>query len=263
LPQVKMEEVLLLTATGFEQEILRESMAAPIRQMVAGRCWTTGALAERGVRLVETGIGAVNAAHALTCALQATRPGLVVQLGVGGAYPGSGLRVGDLALASEENYGDLGVRTARGWEGGEIIGLAVLEKEQKYFNCFPLDQAWVSKAEVTLEKAAWDKGRARIKVGPFVTVQECSGTAALGAERQARFKAVCENMEGAAAAHLCRLYGVPFLELRGISNLVEERQRETWDLPLASRRAQEAVPLLLRELMAEGELPECRGQCSP
>ena len=54
-------------------------------------------------------------------------------------------------------------------------------------------------------------------------------------------------MEGAAAAHLCRLYGVPFLELRGISNQVEDRQVEQWNLPLASARAQRAGLHLLHK----------------
>ena len=34
---------------------------------------------------------------------------------------------------------------------------------------------------------------------------------------------VAESMEGAAAAHICALYGVPFLEIAGISNMVADR----------------------------------------
>jgi futalosine hydrolase len=52
-------------------------------------------------------------------------------------------------------------------------------------------------------------------------------------------------MEGASAAHLCRLYDVPFLEVRGISNLVQERRRHLWDLPLAADRAQRAALRLI------------------
>ena len=52
-------------------------------------------------------------------------------------------------------------------------------------------------------------------------------------------------MEGAAAAHVCALYGVPFLELRAMSNRVEKRDREQWDLVGAVARAQEAAARLL------------------
>ena len=48
-----------------------------------------------------------------------------------------------------------------------------------------------------------------------------------------RWGAVCENMEGAAAAHVSLLYGVPFAEARGISNIVEDRDRSRWDINTA------------------------------
>ena len=40
-------------------------------------------------------------------------------------------------------------------------------------------------------------------------------------------------MEGAAAAHICALYEVPFLEIRGISNLVADRDRGSWQVDRA------------------------------
>ena len=79
-----------------------------------------------------------------------------------------------------------------------------------------------------------------LRSGPFVTVQESSGTTELGNERARRFAAICENMEGAAGAHVCRLFDVPFLEIRGISNMVEDRRTERWEIPRAAGVAQEA-----------------------
>ena len=38
-----------------------------------------------------------------------------------------------------------------------------------------------------------------------------------------------------------RLYDVPFLEVRGISNLVEDRQPARWDIPGAADAAQSAL----------------------
>lgn len=192
--------------------------------------------------LVEGGLGAVNTAQALTCMLEAQPPDWVLQIGVGGAYTAAGLALGDWALACEEVYGDLGVQTPAGWRGAAEIGIPVLQQERPYYNSFPLEPAWVERARAALEPLG------PVAVGPFVTVQECSGTKALGDERQRRFNAVCENMEGAAAAHICRLYGVPFVELRAISNQVEDRRREDWDLPLACRRAQQGARALLQRI---------------
>ena len=232
------EEILVLSATAFEQLALREAVAERVQRKVAEREWVSGKIGAQPVTLVATGIGAVNAAHALTCYLQGQRPRRVIQVGVGGAYPESGASVGDLALASAEYYGDLGVRTPTGWQDSELIGIPVLEKGRLYFNCFPTDEQWVQRAAAALPEAY---------IGPFVTVQECAGTDELGMERGRHFGALCENMEGAAVAHLCTLYEVPFAELRTMSNIVEQRTPEQWDVPRAAARAQGAVQQLLEE----------------
>jgi futalosine hydrolase len=229
-----MGNVLVLSATAFEQGVLREQVEQRVTSAVAGKEWVSGRMGGRSVLLVATGIGAVNAAHALTCALQARRPDWVLQVGVGGAYPQGGLEIGALALASEEWYGDLGVRTDEGWQGADLIGIPVYGEDG--YNKFVLAGECLDRAREVLPE---------VKVGPFATVQECSGTDELGLERGARFGAVCENMEGAAAAHVCALYGVPFLELRAMSNRVEKRDREQWDLVGAVARAQEAAARLL------------------
>jgi futalosine hydrolase len=82
-------------------------------------------------------------------------------------------------------------------------------------------------------------------VGPFVTVSNCSGTAARGLELAARFGGLVEGMEGAALAHVATLYGVPWLELRAISNAVEDRDLSRWRLRDAAEAAQRAVRVVV------------------
>ncbi|HEX8243978.1 MAG TPA: hypothetical protein VF541_10795 [Longimicrobium sp.] len=84
-----------------------------------------------------------------------------------------------------------------------------------------------------------------VRVGPFVTVSACSGTAARGAVVAARFGGICEGMEGAALAHVAALYDTPFLELRAVSNLVEDRDLSRWKLADAAEAAQRAVRALV------------------
>ena len=238
--------VLLLTATALEQTRLAEALTGVVSLSVYGRTWRHGVCAGRDVNLIETGLGAVNTAHAVTRCLEAQRPDMVMQVGVAGAYAGSGLRVGDLAVAAEEVYGDLGVVTPDGWRPAHEIGIPIAEVDgAALFNRYPADEA-LGRRTVDILRAA---GTGRVQRGPFVTVQACSGTVAMGVERERRVPgALCESMEGAAAAHVCVLYGVPFVEVRGISNAVEDRDLSRWDLPLASRRAQEAALRLLKEL---------------
>ncbi|MFH1571623.1 MAG: futalosine hydrolase [Gemmatimonadota bacterium] len=243
-----MKELAILTATRGEQGLLVARLEAGVCRVWAGRRRWSGILAGLRVQLIETGLGAVNAAQAATALLEAARPDLVIQAGVGGAYPGSGLRVGELAVATAENYGDLGVRTPAGWQSGEFIGIPLAEPGgHPLYNRFDLDPRLVARAVALLVEGLG----APVRAGPFVTVQECTGTLPLAAERAGLFPgALCENMEGVAAAHVCRLYEAPFLELRAMSNLVEERRRETWDLAGAAARAQEATLCLIPEIAA-------------
>ena len=237
------DPLLILTATAYEQQRLCESLQEATTQRRGHRAWVHGMIGVKHVVLVETGIGAVNTAQALTVALQEIDPELVLQIGIGGAYLGSGLDKGDLALATEENYGDLGVITPAGWSPADEIGIPVLSSDRDYYNTYPVDPALVTRAQHIVEQS----GECVVQ-GPFVTVQQCTGREDIGNELAARFNAICENMEGAAAAHVCTLYAVPFLELRAISNRVEDRNKDAWDIPRAVQRVQFAARKLVEAL---------------
>ena len=48
-----------------------------------------------------------------------------------------------------------------------------------------------------------------------------------------KFNADIETMEGAAIFYVCLLENIPFLQIRAISNYVEERNTANWNIPLA------------------------------
>lgn len=188
----------------------------------------------RPVYLALTGIGKVNAAIAATHLIERFKAALIVNTGCGGAYPGSGLEVGDLAIATAEIYGDEGVLTVNGWHTLEIIGIPSVERKgNRYSNEFPLNM----ETAVKVFRFAASLGLP-VKRGKFITVSTCSGTSMRGDELEKRFGGICENMEGAAIAHTALLYDTPFLEVRGISNMVEDRDISKWDIPRAVEMAQ-------------------------
>jgi futalosine hydrolase len=187
-------------------------------------------------------MGKTNAAHGATALLESRPVRGVVGFGVGGAYPGSGLSPGDVALASRAVYGDEGVATPDEWIDTEGIGIPLVERGgQRWFNAFDADAVRVEAARRALEAAGIPA-----RVGPFVTVSACSGTEARGIELAARFGGLVEGMEGAALAHVATLYDVPFLELRAISNAVEDRDLSRWRLRDAADAAQQAMRVLVR-----------------
>jgi futalosine hydrolase len=231
----------LLCAVPAEGAELRAALADARDAEVGRKPATEGTLDGVRVLLLPVGMGKTNAAHAATALLETRAVRGAVGFGIAGAYAGAGLAVGDVALASEAVYADEGVETPGGWLSTEGIGIPLLERGgAQRFNHFPLDAARVERARAALEAAG-----VRVRVGPALTVSTCSGTAARGAELARRFGALTEGMEGAALAHVCALYGVPFLEVRGISNAVEDRDLSTWRIADAAAAAQRAVRVLV------------------
>lgn len=204
------------------------------------------------IELLHGGIGKANAASAATLLAQ-RRPTALLTIGSGGAFPASGLAVGDLALATCEIFGDEGVQTPQGFLDLQGMKLPLLTRAGvALYNEYPVDPLWLHRAEGALASFSAALGIA-LRCGPFVTVSTCSGTAAAGADLGRRTGGICENMEGAAIALICARQGIPFCEVRGISNLVEDRDPTRWDLAGAARVAQQALLALLDN--APGEVP--------
>ena len=223
--------LLLLSATEIESGTIQGALKDAKITQQAGKTVIAGNFWGWRCTLLHTGIGTVNAAHALTCQLEQQLPDLVIQFGIGGAYVPTGLPIRSVVLATEEVYGDVGVVTPEGWKPVDEIGIPLVHSDPPRFNRFPLDPQLVATAAEICG----------VRSGTFVTVSQCSGVQAVGDALHSRFNALCESMEGAAAAHICTLYNVPFLEVRGISNLVEDRQPARWDIPGAADAAQSTL----------------------
>jgi futalosine hydrolase len=181
------------------------------------------AVAGRSLALVQTGVGPVNAACALTRVLAVQSARAVVVCGVGGAYPGSGLAVGDVVCAESETYGDLGAETPSGFLDMAALGFPVVDGAPPLFNRLPLDLFPLSRR------------------APFVTCTTCTGTDRMAEVIEARTGGAVESMEGAAIVHAARLMGVAVAEVRAISNRVGDRDRGAWRVREAAAAARAAV----------------------
>ena len=169
------------------------------------------------------GVGPVNAAHAVTLALTRSRPLAIVVCGIGGAYPGSGLAIGDVACAESECYGDLGATSPGGFLDMQAIGFPLVEGPPAIYNVLPM-QLFPSATRVG-----------------FVTMSSCTGIETAARALKARTGGAVENMEGAAVAHVAALHGVAVGEVRGISNMVTDRDTQAWRVKDAAIAAQEAL----------------------
>jgi futalosine hydrolase len=223
--------VLIVASVGHELSPIISQLGAPRSVALGRRPGAEGELCGREVCLLECGIGKAAAAASLAAALETRSPSSVLAIGIGGAYPGAGLLPRDLALASEEIFADEGVETPAGWQGYEAF--VVSSGAQ---NRIALDGELVARARAALD---------RVALGPFATVSTCSGTELLARRMEKRWGAIMESMEGAAWALVARRYGVPFVELRAVSNVAEDRDVKAWDLGGAVAALAAALPSVL------------------
>lgn len=224
---------LLITATELEGQPLRDSLENlerlpfPLGQLYAGK------LAGRPLHLAHLGVAKVNTAAGLALAVHTLQPERVIQFGIGGAYVGSFLSVGMVAVAEREVHLDTGVRTDEGWLGMNEVGFPLLGGR---YNVFPTDEGLTQNLERTTGAVP----------GTFGTSETVTGSFDEAERLQRRFDLSVESMEGAAAAQVCLALGVPFAELRGVSNIVGKRDKRAWNVPLAVRAVNEALLNYLR-----------------
>ena len=76
----------------------------------------------------------------------------------------------------------------------------------------------------------------------FASLPQATGNTVSALEARYRcVEAEIETMEGAAFFETCLRYGIPFAEIRAVSNRVGEEDRSRWEIPLALRNLREAL----------------------
>lgn len=232
--------VLAIAATDLELAPLVEHLAGGVPRRSRWGPATLGTIGATEVVAQALGLGKANTAAGLALALLAWRPRAVLQIGVGGAYLGSFLSVGMVAAAVDEIDLDLGVRDASGWHGLDAIG-------------FPLTPARDGRPErlnlVPTHAGLLTALMAAAEVAPvrFATLDTLTGDVDAGAALASAHDVAIESMEGVAAAQICDRFGLPFAEVRGVSNIVGERDRTRWNLRAAVHGAADAARALLRD----------------
>lgn len=232
-----MGPILIIVAMRFEASRIENRLDSPIQTGGTAFPYVEGKINGIPIAICIGGVGKINAAAATSVMIERLSPQLVINTGCAGAYYGSGLSIGDIAVAEEEILGDEGATTSSGWLDLKQMNLPCFtRKDQCYYNQLPLSSQDIARAI----KLA-NRNHIKITTGRFVTVSNCSGSLACGQELTGRFNAIAENMEGAAVALTCLRYAVDVLEVRGISNMVDERDLDKWNMRLAVENAQDFV----------------------
>ncbi|MFV0412346.1 MAG: 5'-methylthioadenosine/adenosylhomocysteine nucleosidase [Oscillospiraceae bacterium] len=186
--------------------------------------------------VVQSGIGKANAAMAAAALLERNRPGALVQVGTAGGL-GENLLVGGLVVGTEALYSDIDA-TCFGYQPGQVP-----QMPPRYL----ADPKLLKVARAAAQKANLAHG---VCFGPILT----SDSFMHSPERVAAVKgafpgAKASDMEGAAAAQVAFAYGVPYLNIRAVSDLAGQNAAQSFRANL-SLAAQNAAAFFLQWLKA-------------
>lgn len=165
-------------------------------------------LAGRPVVLARTGIGLVNAAASAAAVLAATGASAAVSAGTAGGLPGT--QVGDVVVGTAYRYTDADA-TAFGYAPGQVPGMP-----ERYETGGTLVAALT---DLTGDAPTAQVAGLPVRVGEMVA-GDSFVTAANVEPVRARFPAALSvDMETTALAQVAHLFGVPFVSVRGVSDL--------------------------------------------
>lgn len=194
--------IALFFATQTESQLILEKLKESSKFSIRGVNLIKGKIKNIDTLLCISGIGKVNSSISALITFENFTVKKVVIAGVAGAYPSSGLKIGDIALAEKEIDADEGL----------LISCDDTE------NSFIL----IKKEEVNLFIPEHFK---KLPSGVFLTVSACTGNLGRARFLERKFNAICENMEGFAVAKVAQIYNIPTIEIRSISNTVTLRDR--------------------------------------
>jgi nucleoside phosphorylase len=160
------------------------------------------------------GVGPVEAAAATAAEIARARPDAVLHLGIAGARRRCGLALGSIVIGGESHYCDIGVSAE--WAPGTVGASALL----------------VSAARAALPDAP---------VMPIGTSARIGGTAGDAGVN-------IEAMEGFGVLRAAAIARVPAIEIRAISNEIEEDDRARWQFANAFAAITAATPRLVAEI---------------
>ncbi len=166
--------------------------------------------ADLSIDSLVTGIGMVATAHSLTEKLVSEKFNLVVNIGITGSF-NRRMKIGQVVQVNSDRLIELGAE-----DGDRFV---------------PADEmGWVEFDQLEFVSPIELKGLVNAN---GITVNRVHGNAESIRKTVEEFNPDVESMEGAAVAYVCRQMDIPWVQIRSISNRVEPRNKDNWDIPLA------------------------------
>lgn len=231
----------IIGAMEKEVNLLCESLENPSLGKFGIFEFYSGRLEGKDVVVLKCGIGKVNAAIGCAVMMQVYKPGFVINTGSAGGIAG-GLNFGDVIVSTGLLYHDVDV-TAFGYKPGQLPGHPPV---------FGIDENLILAAEKALSQLKTEK-----VLPPDLEYRRgliASGDAfmhrpeSIALVRGLFPDVAAVEMEGAAIAHCCSLFGVPAIVIRALSDIAGTESPVTFDefLPVAAKHSAEVVRRIVK-----------------
>lgn len=202
-----MAKTLIVAATEAEIEGLRLSLAD-----FSGR------------EFLVTGVGMINTTFTLTKYLSNNDlPDRIINVGIGGAF-NLDIEIGQVVQVVKDRFSELGAEDNDSFLKADQMGLMKNED---------------------IEFESMQKLPGLIQVSG-ITVNTVHGEEQSITQVTQLFNPDVESMEGAAVAFVAQQFGCEWIQIRSISNYVEPRNKDNWNIPIALGNLSEAVIQLIK-----------------
>jgi futalosine hydrolase len=217
-------KILLVVATEKELDGVLQSLT-----------WEKDDLHSHQIETLVCGTGMVSTAFWLGKTLQLYLPDLAINIGIAGSF-NRNIKIGEVVNVTSDCFSEMGAQDGEKFLTAYQISL-LGEDEFPYENGKLLGSFNViSTALEALVKA------------DGITVNTVHGDETAIQQVIHQYKPDVESMEGAAFFFACHQEKIPCLQIRAISNYVERRNRENWNIPLALENLSIALKTIIRSL---------------
>lgn len=220
---------------AMDQEVawLKANLTGLSTASQAGFEFHSGQLAGKDVVVLQCGIGKVNAAVGCALLLAQYKPEAVINTGSAGGLLAT-QEVGDVVVSTGMVYHDVNV-TIFGYKMGQVPKMPAV---------FEADAALIRRAEAAIELQNVRHSRGLLASGDSF-MHEPERIQAVRDD----FPGVCGvEMEGAAIAHTCHLFGTPWVVIRALSDIAGKESPMVFAdfLPLASKNSSAIIVQMLK-----------------
>ena len=190
---------------------------------------------KRNNSVLITGVGMVATTFHLTQHLATNKFDLVLNVGIAGSFSAE-IKKCEVVNIVEDRFGDFGAEDDEKFI--DVFEMALDEKNKFPFQHRVLQSSFSEKLKC-LDELKKVKG---------ITVNKVHGNDKSISKIKSKYNPDIETMEGAACFYVCAQKNIPCIQVRSISNFIEKRNRNNWDIEGAVKSLNLFIQKFLNEL---------------